>query len=78
MCAPKLNMFDNWDSVTVTIEQIFLPDKEAKDLIFMKSTHKKLNYKYVVTDYFSSIQCAILLDHTNTAVKNDLIEPYIV
>ena len=78
MCTLKLNILDNWDSGTVTVEQVFLPEKEAKDVLFVKLTHKKLNYKDVVTDYVSSIQCAILLDHISIVINDGLSKPYTV
>ena len=75
-CAPKLNMLDNWDIESVAIDKVFLPTKKYVDVLFMKLTQKKLNYKDAVTEYLSSNLCTIILDNICTVVKNGLSIPY--
>ena len=71
-------MIANWDPETVAIDKVIFSNKEASDVLFMKLTKKKLTYKDVVTEYFSSNLSTLLSDHINSVVKNSLSKPYIV
>ena len=78
MCAPKFNMLDNWDTDTVPVDKVLLPTIEANDILLMKLTLKKSNYKDAVTEYLSSNLYTILLDNICIVINNGLSKPYIV